>query len=244
VTTPAVCHISLDIETLGVRPGSVVLSAAFVRFEDFASCSVNLNIHEQMALGCEVDPQTHSWWGTQPIEAWDAATQNPASLAVALPYFAQWLAWAGGGRPVMIWCHGASFDAPLLAELYRRAGIACPWKYNAIRDTRTLYDLAGVDLREYSAGTAHVALDDALCQTKAAIEALSRLAPKPVRRYFYHTESDCFFFTEDGSAPTDGLVNEIGANEYLLLGGYKPVGAKPGAVVVAINGPSQFKLSK
>lgn len=170
------CHISLDIETLGTRVGSVVLSVALVRFEDHAATTLNLNIHEQMDLGLQVDPRTHEWWATQSPVAWARATENPVGVKVALDYISEWITKAAYGRPLRLWCHGASFDAPLLQDVYRAAGLPIPWHYRDVRDTRTLYDLAGVDLADYSDGNDHVALSDALCQTRAAQEALRRLA--------------------------------------------------------------------
>lgn len=172
-------HIMIDTETLGTRPGSVVLSVALVRFSDLSSMSVNLHIGEQQTLGLEVDPNTHAWWGTQPPETWQKATENAYPLATALPHIAAWIAWATGGGSMFIWCHGAGFDCPLLQEVYRRAGVQVPWHYRNVRDTRTLYDLAGVDLAAFSNGQDngqdHVALGDAMAQTMAAREAMARL---------------------------------------------------------------------
>lgn len=172
-------HIMLDIKTLGTRPGAVVTSVALVRFSDEASVSLNLSVPEQQALGLESDPATLAWWGKQDPAAWAAATCNPYPLATALPYLAQWIAAAaaGTGEP-LIWCHGATFDCPLLGELYRRAGIACPWSYWAVRDTRTLYDLASINVKDYPVPPPHVALNDALAQTRAANAALAVLAGK------------------------------------------------------------------
>lgn len=166
----------LDIETLGTRPGAVILAAAFVRFSDEAHCTLNFSIPDQQALGLEIDPETHAWWGRQDPAAWAAATENPLPIAAALPYVATWLQWAAGGGEALIWCHGATFDAPLLGELYRRAGIACPWAFWSVRDTRTLYDLAGVDVKAYAVPPPHIALNDAIGQTRAANVALGILA--------------------------------------------------------------------
>lgn len=171
-------HIMCDIETLGVRPGFVVLSAALVRFSDLAATSLALSRPDQTALGLEEDPATWDWWLQQPPAARDAATVNPVPLMPALEHIAAWLAWAEPNIDErLIWCHGASFDAPMLQEVYRRAGLfPCPWQFWNVRDTRTLYDLAGVDVRPYYTGRAHVALDDAIAQTKAALDALRVLA--------------------------------------------------------------------
>lgn len=165
-------HIMLDIETLGTRPGAIITSVAFVRFSDEAHCTFNLSIPEQQALGMEADPATLEWWGKQDPAAWAAATVNPQPLAIGLPYIGAWLTWAAPSKDPLIWCHGATFDCPLLGELYRRAGIACPWPYWAVRDTRTLYDLASVNVKDYAVPPPHVALNDAIGQTRAANAAL------------------------------------------------------------------------
>lgn len=164
----------LDIETLGTRPGAVVMSAALVRFADEAHCEAVLSIPEQQTLGLEIDPATHEWWGRQPPEAWARTTQNPVPLVAGLQYLATWITWAGPDP--LIWCHGATFDAPLLGEVYRRAGLACPWPYWSVRDTRTLYDLAGVDVKAYAVPPPHIALNDAIGQVRAARAALGVLA--------------------------------------------------------------------
>lgn len=170
-------HVMLDIETLGTRPGCVVMSAAMVRFSDLASASVNLSIPEQQASGLEVNPETHAWWGTQDPAAWKATTENPQPLLGALGYIARWLSWASAAGDLAVWCHGATFDAPILGELFRRTNIATPWQFWNVRCTRTLYDLAGVDPKAFKTGTLHIALDDALAQTQAARAALAILMP-------------------------------------------------------------------
>lgn len=170
------CHIMLDIETLGTRSGCVVLSAAFVRFEDEAFTSLNLSTEDQHALGLETDPATLDWWRAQSQDVWRAVMCDPFPLVSALIHFSDWLNWARAGRDIWIWCHGAGFDAPLLQEVYRRSGIACPWSFRDVRDTRTLYDLAGIDPHEYRIEPAHIAVNDALGQTRAAVEALRRIA--------------------------------------------------------------------
>lgn len=168
-------HIMTDIETIGVRPGAIVLSAAFVRFSDEAHMTINLSVPDQEMLGLEKDPLTEAWWRDKPQE-WARATSDPRPLAIALPYIAQWLAWAAAGSDFQIWCHGATFDCPLLGEVYRRAGIACPWQFWQVRDTRTLYDLALVNVKDFAVPPPHVALNDAIGQTRAANAALAILA--------------------------------------------------------------------
>lgn len=170
-------HIMLDIESLCKRPGGPVLSVAFVRFTDEASVSLNLSVPEQQALGLEIDQETHAWWGQQDPAAWHAATVNPLPLRTALDHFLAWLSWAAPSQDALIWCHGASFDVPILGEVYRRMGYEhAPCPFWNIRDTRTLYDLAGINVKDYAVPPPHIALNDAIAQTRAAVAALKVLA--------------------------------------------------------------------
>lgn len=172
-------HIMVDIETLGTHPGAVVLSAAFVRFSDEAHMTLNLSIPDQEALALETDSATAAWWRDQEAKhpgAWAAATNNATPLASALPYISSWIDWARGGDEYQLWCHGATFDAPLLGEVYRRAGIPCPWAFWQVRDTRTLYDLALISKEDFAVPPPHIALNDAIGQTRAANAALVILA--------------------------------------------------------------------
>jgi hypothetical protein len=173
-------HVMTDIESLGTRPGCVVLAAAFVRFSDEAHTTLNISVPDQQALGLEIDPDTAAWWAQQEAKhpgAWAAATANPTPLRVALEHFSAWLNWAEPDEWTrMIWCHGATFDAPILSELYRRAGMEAPWKFWNIQCTRTLYNLASVNPKEFAVPPPHVALNDAIGQTRAANAALGVLA--------------------------------------------------------------------
>lgn len=173
-------HLMVDIETLGTRSGSVIISAAFVRCHDEANMVLNLNIEDQTKLGMEIDPKTHAWWGEQEAKhpgIWARVTENPVQIAQALPYISQWIQWAAGGSSDwLMWCHGATFDCPLLDELYRRAGLKSPWDYWQVQCTRTAYNLAGVNPKDYAVPPPHIALNDALGQSRALMASLAILA--------------------------------------------------------------------
>jgi hypothetical protein len=184
-----------------------------------AHVTLNLSIPEQQALGMEMDAGTIQWWHDQEAKApgaWARATSNPYPIRTALEHVNAWITWATGGGDALVWCHGATFDCPLLAELYRRAGVPCPWQFWSVRDTRTLYDLAGINPKEWAVPPPHVALNDAIGQTRAANAALAILARahQPVRRYFFDGNHNAVLFTDDGSQPADPMVREIQANEY------------------------------
>lgn len=169
-------HIMTDIETLSTRPGAVVLSVALVRFKDEAAAQVNIRRDEQEAAGLHVDPATLAWWDKQDPAAVIAATQGAVPVRQALQWLCDWTAWAAPDGDFLLWCHGATFDWPIVAEVFRVYGMPCPWPFWNVRDTRTLYDLAGIDLRNYAVPPPHVALNDAIAQMRAANAALAILS--------------------------------------------------------------------
>lgn len=169
-------HLMLDIESGAVKPGAVIYSIAMVRFADEAHTTINLDPAEQRAAGLFEDQDTLAWWMQQSPEARTAAFSNPVPVRPALSHMGAWIMWATAGGDSLIWCHGAGFDAPLLEALYKTFGMTPPWQWWNVRDTRTLYDLAGVDKRQYDVPPPHVALNDAIGQTRAANAALRVLA--------------------------------------------------------------------
>lgn len=137
------------------------------------------------------DPRTAQWWSEQSDEA-QTAFDNPVDLREALDRFDHWLqsvAGRGNYSPanqhvlnIRIWSHGASFDPPILAAAYEAVGLPIPWHYRAPRDTRTAFDMAGIDdhstwLKQHPGplGIAHHALDDSICQARAVCAAYARL---------------------------------------------------------------------
>lgn len=183
-------HISIDIETLGLRPGSVIPTIAAVAFEENTDllklkkeeiffARVPLDQH-----GMGIDASTVKWWMGQGEEArWDTFLAEPthSSLVEALVDLCDWL---GGFPDALVWGHGSVFDIGHLEEAYRRYHINVPWSYKNVRDTRTLFAqvpgplLAQID-RE---GVVHRALDDAIYQGRCIRLALEHLKWASPRR--------------------------------------------------------------
>jgi hypothetical protein len=133
------------------------------------------------------DPATVQWWTEQSDEA-QAAFADPVDLREALRQFTVWLdaliaspyltAKPQHCTTLRLWSHGAAFDPPILAAAYDAVGLPVPWHYRAPRDTRTLFDAAGIE--DHSALLArhsgddrvqHHALSDAICQARAVCTA-------------------------------------------------------------------------
>jgi hypothetical protein len=164
--------VMIDIETLGTTPGAAILSIGAVVFGpeglgDTFYAPVLLT--SCIAVGLTIDPNTVAWWMQQSDEARKAAFRDDAdSVSDVLEQFTCWFGLVGAERP---WCHGATFDVPLLEAAYKACGMRAPWRFYDVRDTRTLYDLAGVKV-DRTKGTHHNALDDACAQAEAAAEAM------------------------------------------------------------------------
>ncbi len=152
------------------------------------------------------DPETVAWWNDQSDEA-QAAFTKTVDLADGLHGFSAWLFALTNqlydrlgvvemqpSPNVRLWAHGPQFDCTILAAAYDACALPAPWHYRAPRDTRTIFDAAGID--DHSAWLAqhpgplaiqHHALDDAICQARAVCAAFARLRSNAYR----FTEDDC-----------------------------------------------------
>lgn len=168
-------HIMLDLETMGTRPGCPVLSIGAVIFtpegieKEFYVKATPLS---NTSLGLVASQATLDWWAEQSeaarAEAFEGAT---LSIGQALSMLDDWVVASDVEH---MWCHGATFDAPILDAIYDKLGRPAPWKFYNVRDTRTLYDLSGI-APDRTKGMHHHALTDARNQAEAAVKALKVL---------------------------------------------------------------------
>lgn len=188
----------IDIETLGSRPGSVILSIGAVYFdaetgelgkEFYAAIKPSSCIE----AGLTTDIDTMLWWMRQSTEAQDAAFSGDRFLAGALGEFGL---FAVAGSPSRVWAKPPSFDLVLLESAMRACKLSPPWHFRAHRDCRTLFDITGVS--QLTVGVAHNALDDAKAQAAGVIEAYRLLA---------HPEMPAWQPMD--SAPTDGTIIKV-----------------------------------
>lgn len=140
MNNPEPHHTMLDIETLSTRPDAVVLSIGAVRFQLspafieplFCEKMIVLpSLRAQFALGRHSDPNTVAWWARLPSSARAHWIQYPE---VCLEESRKLLNEFVQGSET-IWAHGTDFDIGVLRTLFE----VPPWKYNAVRDARTIY---------------------------------------------------------------------------------------------------------
>jgi hypothetical protein len=162
--------ISIDLETFDSAPDASLAAIGAV------STSGNVFYRVVNDPGGSWSPKTMRWHATQEGVAENlGATEEAVPLETALQEFADWLGverahQEGGAR---LWTH-ATFDMPVLASAYKRAGIRTPWHHRNCRDLRTLYDLTGGRPDLVNTG-AHHALRDAVYQLEEVQVCLARM---------------------------------------------------------------------
>jgi exodeoxyribonuclease VIII len=182
-------HIQLDLETLGVNPGCIVLSIGVVVFdfentpggEEQGEFHCHLGMYEQQKVGLTFDPNTLKFWLDADDEARKAIVKGQkeelTTVYIALAQLNEFLENVCGQDledvdhlDLKVWGNGANFDAPILREVYRRFGITCPWGWWNERCHRTIKnfykDALGQTAHGWPSepereGTLHNALEDA-----------------------------------------------------------------------------------
>lgn len=179
----SITHLMIDLESLGKREDTVVLSLACVPFtfeervgyKELMSRGfmVKFNALEQIKTWRRsTDKDTIAWWKNQSKEAQEAAyypSDMDATMIDGLDALSQYIKnetaykWNSG----YLWARGANyFDYPKIEHMYEQADVKIPFNTWKIRDVRTYIDiLTGVDNGKYELNlpgshVAHNCLDD------------------------------------------------------------------------------------
>ena len=161
-------HATIDIETLGTSPDTVVLTIGGIKFDPMEDDGLHsefyyrLNADEQIDMGRTVDEKTLEWWETQSEEVKAEAldTNDRIPVEETLKALNKWLVGVD-----KIWCQGPVFDIGILENLYKQIGLHHNWQFYIIRDSRTLFGLMDKDPRKEIDFAAHNALADAIVQS-------------------------------------------------------------------------------
>ena len=172
----------IDLETLDTSPYCVILIIGIVRFDPYGE-----GIVEGWTLKPTIEDQTEKynriinddtirWWSTQSPDALNEAMSDddrlPLKDCMEILYRIGWNRRA-------IWSHGAPFDV-VACETAMRSTLTdrpnpIPWPFYTVRDTRTLFEIAGVKLRDGGHVTTHKAVEDAERQAIVVQEAYKKL---------------------------------------------------------------------
>ena len=172
--------IMIDLETADITPSAVILTVGAQMFDPLGEGIIegeNAQFYARVDTESQpnrtIDDGTLAWWGTQPQEAQDEAfgPENRVPLKEVLERLYKMI-WASKH----VWTNGA-FDMTILENAYKQSGMALPWKYHVVRDTRTVYSL-WPDLPKPEA--AHHALDDCWRQIALLQATLQHLGIKEI----------------------------------------------------------------
>ena len=156
-------NVMIDIETLGTRPGDIILSIGAVKFDEKGlgeEFYLTINPESSKAIGLRAQKSTLEWWDKQAPEAKAAAFKGEFAIEVALLKFAMWMPPKEVSR---VWGNGANFDNALVAAAYRTNKMDLPWDYWNDRCYRTIAAIF-MKTKIERVGTGHHALDDAKTQ--------------------------------------------------------------------------------
>lgn len=174
--------IMIDIESLDTSPYCVILTIGAVRFDP-----KGYGIIERLELRPTIEDQTEiynriinedtlRWWSEQSPEALEEALgdndRQSFKSCMEILYKFCWNHRA-------VWSNGAGFDIVACETGMRQTLIEypnpIPWPFYTVRDTRTLYEIAGVKLKDGGHVTSHKAVEDAERQAIVVQQAYMKL---------------------------------------------------------------------
>jgi len=134
-------HIMVDLETWDTTSTAIILSigAVVIGAPDQICPQFYLEVDTRTQYMRTKSVDTMNWWEQQG----NCPCNGTISLVDALFQFREFLAKITA-RPI-IWCKGTDFDA-ILSHAYRQLGTETPWKYNDVRDFRTIKKMFGDSL--------------------------------------------------------------------------------------------------
>jgi len=157
-------QVMIDIETLGTKPGSVIVALGAIRFDKYTTYQgfyQKIDAKSCVELGLKMDPDTVMWWLKQADEPRQEITKPGIHLSEALIRFNDWISsFPENEKETKVWGNGSDFDNVLLSSAYDAADIKRPWSYSNNRCYRTIKNLYP-EIPLDRSGTHHNAYDDA-----------------------------------------------------------------------------------
>ncbi|WP_312357243.1 3'-5' exonuclease [Sphingobacterium multivorum] len=169
--------IMIDIETMGTKPYSVILSIGAVKF-DINTGDIGeqfyrvIDVKSSKKAGLVFDFDTVMWWANQPDDVRDSILEGKSSLFLVLCDLMMFI----GTDKATLWSNSPSFDLSLIRNACERVDIEPIWQYWQERDVRTISGLNPEVRKNMSQnGIPHHAISDCIYQVKYLVSTLSKL---------------------------------------------------------------------
>ncbi len=137
-------HLMLDLETLGNKSNSAILSIGAVEF-DIETGETGREFYERIDLqscldkGLIVNSSTIYWWLEQNEKARKEVSKGGNNLEIVLRNLHLFMNTLGNFQ---IWGNGVRFDVGILEDAYFACKFDIPWSFRNERDVRTLVSFA------------------------------------------------------------------------------------------------------
>lgn len=167
-------HVMVDLETLGIQHNSVILTLGAIRFNPWENYSPDLEniincdcFYRRIdtssfdAFNHSIDQRTLEWWNRQnaDVQAEVFAEDDRHPITEVLADFRRW-----AGEPDTAWANGICFDVTIIDYFSRETKQAEPWRWQIIRDARTVYSLCP-NIKRVKYDDAHNAMVDCYAQS-------------------------------------------------------------------------------
>jgi hypothetical protein len=167
----------VDIETLGIKPGSVILVIAATAFDIHTGEITDefityVNVKSCTDEGMTIDANTLQWWECDNRELYKDLVEKIINEGIpieeALKKFNIFVKQhKDGNDSFKIWAKSPSFDLILLKVAYNLFGMVIPWYYRDELDVRTLLQLTDGNFPDFEVeGKEHDGLYDCRIQAK------------------------------------------------------------------------------
>jgi 3' exoribonuclease, RNase T-like len=171
-------HAMIDMETLDTAPSTVILTIGAVLFDPrgvgiIDRIELRPTIDEQTDVyGRTISNDTLRWWSEQSPDAINEAMGDQGRISykecMEKLYKFCW-------QRDKVWSNGSVFDIMVAENAFRDLDMKFPWNFWDIRDCRTIYDVAGVSLKDSGHVTSHKAVEDAERQAIVVQKAYQKL---------------------------------------------------------------------
>lgn len=185
-------HLMIDIETLGTKPGCVILSIGAVAFNlDTGRTGPEfydiISLESSVDAGFTIDPKTLVWWLQQKTSSLkDIIIENKpitskSQFHMVMRNFYDFIQNLDIFMELEVWGNSNRFDMGILEPYFSKAGLGLPWQFRNERDVRTLVRY-GPEIKEKMVQEAkdedqelHNAIVDCHLQIKYCVEIHNKI---------------------------------------------------------------------
>jgi DNA polymerase III epsilon subunit-like protein len=178
-------HLMLDLETMGNKSNSAIVSIGAVQF-DLETGELGkvfysgVNLKSCLDIGLKINPDTLYWWLTQNEQARLAVAKGGPDLDTVLDRFNSFLFDISEEniKNLYLWGNSARFDLGIFEDAYIACNTKVRWDFRKERDVRTLVSfIPEIKSRVQSenTGVEHNPIDDCKLQIKYCVEIWQKI---------------------------------------------------------------------